>query len=1044
MFIADLHIHSHYSRATSRDLTPELLDWWARRKGIQVVGTGDFTHPGWRQELAEKLIPAEEGLYRLREDCRRLDGLPAGGEIPVRFMITGEISSIYKWDGRVRKVHSLILLPGLEEAEALALRLEQVGNLHSDGRPILGLDARDLLEITLDVCPRAVFIPAHIWTPHFSLFGANSGFDRIEDCFRDLTPHIHALETGLSSDPPMNWRLSALDKYTLVSHSDAHSPAKLGREADLFTCEMTYPAIKQALENKGAGGFGGTLEFFPEEGKYHADGHRNCGVCLTPEETERAGGLCPVCGKKVTVGVWHRAAQLADRPEGFKPKDAAPFESLVPLPEVIAASTGFSAAGVKTAGRYEAMLRQLGPEFVILRQTPLEDIEQAAGPSVAEGIRRLRQGAVEVSPGYDGAYGKVSILSAADIDRLAGQTRLFADEPGKKAARPAQTLLPVKRAASMEAARLDTPSDGLNPEQRQAADARERTVAVIAGPGTGKTRTLVDRIARLTEEGTPPSHIAAVTFTNKAARQLRERLEKRLGKRTARAVTVGTFHALCLRLLEKWRGPVTLLDPAEALEIAAQVCRDTEVSARDLLDGVSRLKNGGESTLPPALIEAYAARLRELETLDFDDLLLETLAQLEGGRKPPAAFTHLLVDEFQDVNPIQFRLVLALNREGAGLFVIGDPDQAIYGFRGADSRCFEKLAAACPGLRVIRLTQNYRSTPEILRAALPVISARGEPRRLEAARPAGPKPGLLRAPEPFDEALYVVKAINAMVGGVDMLDAQTMHSRADKRKARCLSDIAVLYRTHRQAELLEYCLVKEGIPYTVAGREDYLSDGLVRRAAAFFRCLTQPADRVSRRVWLRGEGVEDVPEVPGWEGLAAALEGPHPDLAQRLRAFAPRVLEDKPLPLLRDWLAASGLEETEPLSRLCGAAGLAASMPDLLETLSLGREADVVRQGKTYTPDAVSLLTLHGSKGLEFPVVFLIGVQDGRIPLRRADTDREEERRRFYVGLTRAMDELILTGAGEPSAFLADIPPEALEEETARRRPVVKQLSLFD
>lgn len=1044
MFIADLHIHSHFSRATSRDLTPELLDWWARRKGIQVVGTGDFTHPGWRQELAEKLIPAEEGLYRLRDDCRRLDGLPAGGELPVRFMVTGEISSIYKWDGRVRKVHSLILLPGLEEAEALALRLEQVGNLHSDGRPILGLDARDLMEITLDVCPRAVFIPAHIWTPHFSLFGANSGFDRIEDGFRDMTPYIHALETGLSSDPPMNWRLSALDKYTLVSHSDAHSPSKLGREADLFACGMTYPAIKQALENKGDGGVGGTLEFFPEEGKYHADGHRNCGVCLTPEETERAGGLCPVCGKKVTVGVWHRAAQLADRPEGFKPKDAAPFESLVPLPEVIAASTGFSAAGVKTAGRYEAMLRQLGPEFVILRQTPLEEVERAAGPSVAEGIRRLRQGAVEVSPGYDGAYGKVAILSAADIDRLAGQTRLFADEPGKKAARPAQTLLPVKRAVSMEAARLDTPSDGLNPEQRQAADARDRTVAVIAGPGTGKTRTLVDRIARLTEEGTPPAHIAAVTFTNKAARQLRERLEKRLGKRAARAVTVGTFHALCLRLLEKWRGPVTLLDPAEAREIAAQVCRDTAVSARDLLDGVSRLKNGGESALPPALIEAYAARLQALEALDFDDLLLETLAQLEDGRKPPAAFNHLLVDEFQDINPIQFRLVLALNRAGEGLFVIGDPDQAIYGFRGADSRCFEKLETACPGLRVIRLTRNYRSTPEILRAALPVISAGGEPRRLEAARPAGPKPGLLRAPEPFDEALYVVKAINAMVGGVDMLDAQTMHSRADKRKARGLSDIAVLYRTHRQAELLEYCLIKEGIPYTVAGREDYLSDGQVRRAAAFFRCLTQPADRVSRRVWLRGEGVEDVPEAPGWEGLAAALEGAHPDLAQRLRAFAPRVLEDKPLPLLRDWLAVSGLEETDPLSRLCGAAGLAASMPDLLETLSLGREADVVRQGKTYTPDAVSLLTLHGSKGLEFPVVFLVGVQEGRLPLHRPDTDRAEERRLFYVGLTRAMDELILTGAGEPSAFLADIPPDALEEETARRRPVVKQLSLFD
>lgn len=508
-------------------------------------------------------------------------------------------------------------------------------------------------------------------------------------------------------------------------------------------------------------------------------------------------------------------------------------------------------------------------------------------------------------------------------------------------------------------------------------------------------------------------------------------------------MTVGTFHALCLHLLEAWRGPVVLLDPVEAQEIAAQVCRDTAVSARDLLDGVSRLKNGGESTLPPALIEAYAARLKELEALDFDDLLLETLAQLEGGRKPPAAFTHLLVDEFQDVNPIQFRLVLALNREGAGLFVIGDPDQAIYGFRGADSRCFEKLAAACPGLRVIRLTQNYRSTPEILRAALPVISAGGEPRGWRR-RGRRPKPACCARRSPSTRRCTWSRPSTPWWGAwICWTPKPCTRAPTSGKPAACpISPFSTAPTGRRSCWNTAWS--RRGSPIPSPAGRTICPTGWCARAAAFFRCLTQPADRVSRRVWLRGEGVEDVPEAPGWEGLAAALEGPYPDLAQRLRAFAPRVLEDKPLPLLRDWLAASGLEETEPLSRLCGAAGLAASMPDLLETLSLGREADVVRQGKTYTPDAVSLLTLHGSKGLEFPVVFLVGVQDGRIPLRRADTDREEERRLFYVGLTRAMDELILTGAGEPSAFLADIPPEALEEETARRRPVVKQLSLFD
>ena len=270
--------------------------------------------------------------------------------------------------------------------------------------------------MTLEACPEAELIPAHIWTPHFSMFGAFTGFERVEECFGDLAPYIHAVETGLSSDPPMNWRVPALDGLTLVSNSDAHSPAKLGREANLLETERTYPALVRAIRT--GEGFGGTIEFFPEEGKYHLDGHRNCGVCLTPQETLALGGVCPVCGKRLTVGVEHRVEELAGRPAGFRPPDAKPFESLAPLPEVIAASTGFSPAGKKTAALYEALLEALGPEFHILRETPIADIAQAAGPLAAEGVRRLRRGQVELRAGFDGAYGAVTLLSPQEREAL--------------------------------------------------------------------------------------------------------------------------------------------------------------------------------------------------------------------------------------------------------------------------------------------------------------------------------------------------------------------------------------------------------------------------------------------------------------------------------------------------------------------------------------------------------------------------------------------------------------------------------------------------
>ena len=405
--IGDLHIHSRFSMATSREGTPEKLDFWARKKGISLIGTGDFTHPVWREELKERLVTEGNGLYRLRDEYVKEESRKFPGK-GTHFVVSGEISSIYKKNGKTRKVHNVILLPSLEAADTMAQRLEKIGNIHSDGRPILGLDSHDLLEMMLDVCPDGILIPAHIWTPHFSVLGAKSGFDSVEECFEELTPYVHALETGLSSDPAMNWRISKLDRYQLVSNSDAHSPSKLGREANLLDIDCSYEGLYQAIQT--GKGLEGTVEFFPEEGKYHFDGHRKCGVSLSPVEAERLGGICPVCGKKLTMGVDHRVEQLADREEGFVKKDGKKYESLVPLPEVVAACMGYSIASKKVQGCFEQMMQTLGTEFDILRNVPAEDIKSCAGERIAEGIENVRTGNVKRIPGYDGEYGKIQLF----------------------------------------------------------------------------------------------------------------------------------------------------------------------------------------------------------------------------------------------------------------------------------------------------------------------------------------------------------------------------------------------------------------------------------------------------------------------------------------------------------------------------------------------------------------------------------------------------------------------------------------------------------
>lgn len=429
-FVADLHIHSKFSRATSRDMVLDSLVPWAKVKGISLLATGDFTHPEWLFLMKEKLEPMGNGFLRLKNGTTSFDALPFRG-LPVlsrevAFILSSELSFIYSKGGKVRKVHVILLAPDFESVERVNSRLQAVGNLGSDGRPILGLDVRLFCRMVADAAPRCVVIPSHIWTPWFSLFGANSGFDTIEECFEEMTPSIFALETGLSSDPAMNGRLSALDRFALVSNSDAHSPSKIGREANVFDTEFSYRGLIDALRKNDPSKFLYTVEFFPEEGKYHFDGHRKCGVVSSPRESLKTNDLCPKCGKRLTIGVLHRIEELADRESGEGRPGRIPFKNLIPLNEVIAEAVGKTPEGQGVWDLYFRFIREFGDELTVLTEVPVADLARIAPDKVADAVDRMRKGQVHILPGHDGEYGTIRIFGEEPgADSCASQLSLF-------------------------------------------------------------------------------------------------------------------------------------------------------------------------------------------------------------------------------------------------------------------------------------------------------------------------------------------------------------------------------------------------------------------------------------------------------------------------------------------------------------------------------------------------------------------------------------------------------------------------------------------
>src|SRR5690606_30207392 len=776
---------------------------------------------------------------------RVLRSLPPACRKAPRFMLSVEISTIYKRGDRTRKVHHLLYAPSLEAADAITAALGRIGNLASDGRPILGLDSRDLLEITLASDPGSYLVPAHVWTPWFAVLGSKSGFDRIEDCYADLADHVFAIETGLSSDPAMNWTVSSLDRYTKVSNSDAHSPPMLAREATRFDTAMDYFAVRRALED--GIGFRGSLEFFPEHGKYHSDGHRKCGVRTDPEGTRAHGGRCPVCGGPLTVGTANRVSVLADREPGYRPDGEASFTSLVPLPEIVSEIVGVGPKSKRVQRECDRLAAELGPELDILLDAPLDEVRRHGGELLGEAVARLRRGEVIREAGFDGEYGTIRMFRPEELAAPAQAAALFdlpdapkppepagpgpaqrprqggsspagsgggaaaangggtapatadpapspagpaeegaprtasgegnglrgapaaessaapgggsaAPRPGKGGRRgtpppamdalfsdpadpaPAGAPSPGESApgapspgerdghtpddrddqddpllfpdAPVGPARPQGLLDGLDPEQRSAAELPAGPLLVVAGPGTGKTRTLTRRIAHLVaERGVPAEQCLAIAFTRRAPAGLRARLEELLGE-AAGSLTVTTFHGLGLALLREQHGRAGLsarfgvADAARALEVAAEVS-GSEAGGRKLLAERDRERGGGPGG-GPAELDAYRARLRELDLVDFGDLVELPVRLLAEDAALAASYRErwpwISVDEYQDVDGLQYELLRLLGGDGRGLTAIGDPDQAIYRFRGADVRYFLRFTEDFPDAAEVRLT----------------------------------------------------------------------------------------------------------------------------------------------------------------------------------------------------------------------------------------------------------------------------------------------------------------------------------------------------
>ncbi len=1027
--ITDLHIHSHYSLATSKQLAPEYLDLWGKMKGLQVIATGDFTHPGWIEELRKKIEPAEEGLFKLKKEYEIEPAIHRfrSAQYFTRFILSAEISSIYKKNGKVRKIHSVVLAPDFETIHKIQQKLINIGgNITSDGRPILGLDAKDLLELCLDASENIFFIPAHIWTPWFSVLGAKSGFDSIEECFEELTPHISAIETGLSTNAPMNWMCSFLDKYTLLSNSDAHSPEKLGRNANIMDCDLSYDGIIQAITDKNSNQFLGTIDMYPQEGKYHYDGHRKCGVRYDPVETLQHHGLCEKCGRKITVGVMNRIVQLSDRENLQERPNRKPFYSIVPLKELLSEITGVGPNTKTVAKKYNEILTSTGSELDILLNIPVNSIRKKCGNLFAEAIRRMRSKEVIIKEGFDGEYGRVKVFQESELKQDRNAPKLFSD--GVREEKPvykSKNLLNFslekfhelsKRTPINRVQESKVTLSGLNSEQQQAVAEINRSCLVLAGPGTGKTRTLVNKIEHLIKNKLyRGEEILAITFTNKAATEMKDRLDKTI-KNTSNGPAIMTFHKLGLVLIRDnpalfgYSVNFTVIDEQEQLVIMKKFIGVEKRKAKTYQKHISLFKQNNRSLNDDEekVFREYQKYLEKSNMLDIDDLVFQVTQKLRSDKEFQRVLQHkyryILVDEFQDINQSQFDLIRTIST-GDNLFAIGDVNQSIYGFRGANAGFIKNFAKYFANATVINFQTSYRCSTNILAASADVI----QENPLKGLQK-GVKIRIHQAATEHSEAEYIARKIESLAGGFRFfsIDSDVTDGYEDGHETS-LSDIVVLCRTKAIMPALTKAFIHHAIPYEIIDNQPFYKEKPVSQILDIYKVLNN-----SNYGQLKDINAELINRI----NISNTSEQVITDIVHALPDTDTK---------------------NKDVKRLMEMAKKYPNHDDFMQNIVLGINEDFY----SYKINNVRIMTLHASKGLEFEHVFIAGCEDKLLPFslyKNMQGDYDEERRLFYVGMTRSKKYLYLTHAKKrkirgvsyqmsPSPFLEVIKRELLKED---------------
>lgn len=1072
-FIGDFHIHSHYSLATSKELQPGFLDSWARIKGIKVTGTGDFTHPGWLRELKEYLEPAEPGLFRLKQENKTHNSISSEGE--TRFLLTTEISNIYKKEGRVRKVHNVIFAPSFSLAEKIQNKLLALGfNITSDGRPIIGMDSRDLLELCLDVSEEIFFLPAHIWTPWFSVLGSKSGFDSVNECFEDLSSHISAVEMGLSSDPPMNWMCSFLDKYTLIANSDAHSPEKLGRNANIFNTDLSYNGIINSIKSGNPENFLGTVNFFPQEGKYHFDGHRKCGICWSPLETLQHDEICPVCGKKVTIGVMNRVAQLADRADILERPNRHPFYSLMPLKEILSEIEGASPDSGKVDQHYRKLIQKAGSEFNILLNFDIDQINAIGGELLSEAVRRMRNREVYIKEGFDGEYGVIRAFKEGEINNYSYSVSLFEEAENRYSpVNNPRPLLGFDLAAFQKLKLMKTESEpketlalipdivkndehsDLNEEQAAAAGHFKGPAIILAGPGTGKTHVLTTRISGLISRNEiRPGSILAITFTNKAAREMKDRLSLILDKQVMNDLMIFTFHAFGLSIIKEYREKSGIMDELFIIDEKdkEQIISDIVTEKSTVSETIKKISDIKQSAFDEsgitdselsAIFREYNGILRQSNAFDFDDLVSFPVQIFHEDNELLQEYRRriewILVDEYQDINHMQYMIIkMLMPRKDSNLFVIGDPDQAIYGFRGADYRYIQKFRDDYNDAAVFELKKSYRCSDFILKASGNILKTKQK--FLEGIQK-GVRIKISENVTDKSEAEFVARNIENLIGGMGFfsIDSDVAGGNPDA-EIKSLSDFAVLCRIGRQMPCLEKAFHDHNIPYQKIGEDSFLKQEPVKQVLDVCRAIRNPGNaflktRLAKQHNISEKRLQQIPEMTRGKDLPGKLEF-------IISNFFKNHFKEN------EYIQTMLMDVAEQYKN---------NEEGFLEHSLSGTAIDTWKPGT----EAVNLMTIHASKGLEFSCVFITGCEENLIPYslsQKNPADPEEERRLLYVGMTRAKNYLFLTHARrrflmgmeffqKRSHFLDEIEKELIETEVAQIKTKDKtdsnQLELF-